>query len=161
MQLFDADVPSASVGLERDRRSKPRGLTHAHRLTHAAATCVRVVRRAETAADYPELVAALRHKRSVGYAVNAALMFNIAPDGFFLTGGALSVIFDGRSAKGYLVVELSAADTVFLRQTILTIYAASFTHTARRRELGTDWFKMELLMCPFAWSEFGGLFLKR
>src|SRR5208337_3103681 len=128
LQLFDADVPCASVGLQRDRRSKSRRLTHAHRLSHAAAACVRVVRRAETPAHYPELVAALRHERSVWYAVNAALMFDVAPDGFFLAGGALSVIFDGGSAKCYLVVELLAADAVFLRQSILAVHAPSLAH---------------------------------
>src|SRR6476659_496008 len=134
VQFLDVNAGGASVGLKRDRRSDPRCLSHAHRLRHASAARVRVVRSAKATTDDPQLFAALRHKRSVRDAINAALVFDIAPDGFFVATGALPVIFDRSSAESDLIVELSPANTIFLRQPILSIHAPRLTHADVMRE---------------------------
>jgi hypothetical protein len=128
LQVSDVDAASPGVGVERHRCGKTCRLTHTHRLAHATAARVRVVRRAEATADYPHLFAALRHERSVRHAVNAGLGLDVTPDGFFLAGSALAVVLDGGAAKGDLVVELSAAEAVVLRQSLLAVDAPRLAH---------------------------------
>ena len=128
LQVLEVDAASAGAGFNGGGSGESCRLTHAHRLAHATATGVRVMSRAETAADYPQLFAVLRHERSVRHAIDAGFLIDVAPDRFLLACGILAVVLDGRAAQGDLVVKLTAAQAVLLGQPVFTIDASRLAH---------------------------------